>query len=447
MKLSEYKPRSCFLDLHNRNKRWAVVVAHRRAGKTVAMCADLVIAALECKHPRPQVAYLAPFRDQAKKVAWEYLKQLTKDFQTKKPNETELKITIHNGRGDESTIFVTGADNPDALRGLYLDAVVLDETGQIRPTAWYSVLRPALSDRKGWAIFAGTPAGRNFFWNMREEARINPETHILLELPASKTGIIDEQELADAKAAMTADAYAVEFECDFSAAVPGAFFAKDIDEAYADGRVRDLPYDPDLEVHVVGDLGFTDSCSWWVWQEGPEGIRVVDFYEADSRPIQHYIDWIFNLPGKKGTVWLPHDARAKSLQTGKSQIEQFLESGIHPKLVPELSVLDGIEASRLTLPHCWFDQQRCYDGIEHLRGYMREWDEKNQVYRSRPKHDQHSHASDAFRYLSLASTKRISKRIANLPIKEVNIGVETPKYGFCLEDIWDCGPRQSNRIG
>ena len=173
----------------------------------------------------------------------------------------------------------------------------------------------------------------------------------------------------------------------------------------------------------------------------------MDFYEADSRPIQHYIDWIRNLPGKKGTIWLPHDARAKSLQTGKSQIEQFLENGIQPRLVPELSVLDGIEATRLTLPLCYFDQARCYDGIEHLRGYMREWDEKNQVYRSRPKHDSHSHASDAFRYLSLATTRRIGKKIADLPQKEVNIGAETPKYGFCLEDIWDCGPRQSTRIG
>ena len=446
MKLQEYQPRECFLSLHNRKERWSVVVAHRRAGKTVAMCVELVLAALETQHPRPQVAYLAPFREQAKKVAWEYLKLLTKDVQTKKPNETELKITIHNNRGDESTIFVGGADNPDSLRGLYLDAVVLDETGQIRPSTWYSVLRPALSDRKGWAIFAGTPAGRNFFWNIREEARLNPTSHLLLELPASKTGILDAQELADAKAAMTEDAYRVEFECDFAAAIPGAFYAKDIDKAYEENRVQDLARDPDLPVHVVGDLGFTDSCSWWVWQDAPDGTRIVDFYEADSRPIAHYIDWIRSL-GKVGQVWLPHDARAKSLQTGKSMIEQFLAAGITPRLVPELSVLDGIEAARLTLPTCYFDQTKCYDGIEHLRGYSREWDEKNQMYRSRPKHDQHSHAADAFRYLALAA-KRISRRVDDAPT--VGLKPQEAKgahYAFSLDDIWDCGPVQSARIG
>jgi phage terminase large subunit len=147
-----------------------------------------------------------------------------------------------------------------------------------------------------------------------------------------------------------------------------------------------------------------------------------------------------------GEVWLPHDARAKSLQTGKSMIEQFLEAGITPRLVPELSVLDGIEAARLTLPFCHFDQTKCYDGIEHLRGYNREWDEKNQMYRSRPKHDQHSHASDAFRYLALAA-KRISRRVDDVPTVGLKQQAQGAHYAFSLNDLWDTGPVQSTRIG
>ena len=116
MNLSEYQPRQVFPPLHNRDKRWTVVVAHRRAGKTVAMCADLVIGALETALPKPQFAYLAPYREQAKRVAWTYLKELTKPLQSKPPNESELKITINNGHGGESTIYVAGADNYDALR-------------------------------------------------------------------------------------------------------------------------------------------------------------------------------------------------------------------------------------------------------------------------------------------------------------------------------------------
>jgi hypothetical protein len=219
VKLSEYAPRACFLSLHNRRARWSVVVAHRRAGKTVAMCADLVIGMLECSLPRPQAAYLAPFREQAKKVAWSYLKELTRDFWVKDPNESELKIVMRAHTGEEATIYVGGADSPDSLRGLYLDAVVLDEVGDMRPTAWYSVLRPALSDRQGWAIFAGTPRGKNLFWNLREEARLNPRTHILLELPASKTGILPPEELDAARAQMTEESYEIEYECSSLAAL------------------------------------------------------------------------------------------------------------------------------------------------------------------------------------------------------------------------------------
>lgn len=445
MNLNEYQPRSVFVPLHNRDKRWTVVVAHRRCGKTVAMCADLVIGALETALPKPQFAYMAPQRDQAKRVAWTYLKDLTRPMWSKPPNESELKITVNNGHGGESTIYVAGADNYDALRGMYFDGVVLDEVGQIRPSAWYKVLRPALSDRRGWAIFAGTPAGKNMFWNLREEARLNPDTHQLLELPASKTGIIHPDELRDAKVQMTPEAFEVEYECSFDAAVPGAYYAKQIGEAYEQGRIGAFPVDKDLPVHLVADLGFTDSCSWWGWQETPDGYRVVEFMEDDNQPIKHYIDWVKSRPYKVGKVWLPHDARAKSLQTGKSIIEQFLASGITPQIVTEMSLQDGIEAARLILPDCYFDETVTYDGVDHLRAYMREWDERTQTYRNKPKHDQHSHASDAFRYLALAARKKMRK--TGHVSKIASQRSQGAHYRFALEDIWDTAPVQSGRIG
>lgn len=444
MNLQEYVPRDVFKPLHRRDKRWTVVVAHRRAGKTVAMCADLVIGALETALPKPQFAYLAPQRDQAKRVAWAYLKDLTRPFWSKQPNESELKISINNGHKGESTIYVAGADNYDALRGMYFDGVVLDEVGQIRPSAWYTVLRPALSDRLGWAIFAGTPAGKNMFWNLREEARLNPGTHMLLELPASKTGIIHPDELRDAKAQMTEEAYLVEYECSFDAAVPGAYYAKLVGDAYEQGRVAAHAPDSAFPVNLVADLGYTDSCSWWGWQETPDGYRIVDFYEDDNQPIQHYIDWVKARPYRVGTVFLPHDARAKSLQTGKSIIEQFLTNGIRPSMVPEMSLQDGIEAARLVIPRCWFDEAKTYDGLEHLRAYMREWDERTQTYRNRPKHDQHSHAADSFRYLALAARPVMSKAKHEPKITSLAQGAS---YQFCLDDIWDTAPRQNARIG
>ena len=445
MNLQEYQPRDVFKPLHNRDKRWTVVVAHRRAGKTVAMCADLVIGALETNLPKPQFAYLAPQRDQAKRVAWGYLKDLTRPYWAKPPNEAELKITINNGHKGESTIYVAGSDNYDALRGMYFDGVVLDEIGDIRPSAWYSALRPALSDRRGWAIFAGTPKGKNLFWNLREEARLNPSTHLLIELPASKTGIIHPDELRDAKAQMTPETYEVEYECSFDAAIPGAYYAKLIGDAYAEGRIGKQVIDPELKVNLVADLGYTDSCSWWGWQETPDGYRVIEFYENDNQPIKHYIDWVKSRPYQVGEVFLPHDARAKSLQTGKSIIEQFLANGIQPKLVPELGLQDGIEAARLILPDCWFDEEITYDGVDHLRAYMREFDERMQTYRNKPKHDQHSHAADSFRYLALAARKAVRKTQGKTKI--ATVGAMGSNYAFALDDIWDTAPVQSGRIG
>lgn len=446
MDLNEYQPRECFLPLHKRDKRWAVVVAHRRAGKTVAVCADLVIGALETALPRPQFCYLAPLREQAKRVAWAYLKELTKPFWVKKPNEAELKIEIDNAHGNMSVIYVAGADNPDSLRGLYFDGVVLDEVGDMRPSTWYSVLRPALSDRGGWACFMGTPRGRNMFWSLREEARLNPESHLLLELPASHTGILPEGELRDARAQMTPETYAIEYECSFDASIPGSYFAREIGEIYGKGQIgsgENFKRDINFPVYVAGDLGFTDSCAWWVWQKAAGGIRILEYYEANSQPIAHYIEWIRSL-GNVETVYLPHDARAKSLQTGRSIVEAFLSAGIVPEIVPKMKFQDGIEAVRQVVPSCWFDEERTYEGLEHLRAYCREWDEKAGTFRDKPNHDSHSHAADAFRYLALSCGEFSSLKSLT------NIETETKMatlYSFSLEDLWASQAPPSRRIG
>ena len=446
MDLNAYQPRECFLPLHRRDKRWAVVVAHRRAGKTVAVCADLVIGALETALPRPQFAYLAPLREQSKKVAWQYLKDLTKPFWVKKPNEAELKIEMDNAHGGISIIYVGGADNPDSLRGLYFDGVVLDEVGDMRPSTWYSVLRPALSDRQGWACFMGTPRGRNMFWNLREEARLNPETHLMLELPASQTGILPEEELRDARAQMTPETYAIEYECSFDASIPGSYFAREIGEIYGKGQIgtgERFQRDPAFPVYVAGDLGFTDSCSWWVWQKAAGGIRVLDYYEANSQPIAHYIEWIRGL-GNVETVYLPHDARAKSLQTGRSIVEAFLSAGIVPEIVPKMKFQDGVEAVRQVIPKCWFDEERTYEGLEHLRAYCREWDEKGGTFRDKPNHDAHSHGADAFRYLALSCGEFSS--LVSLTNIETDTKTSTT-YSFTLEDLWATQAAPSRRIG
>ena len=155
-----YRPRSAFMPLHNGDKRWSVVVAHRRAGKTVACINHLIREALRTTRHDFRAAYIAPFYKQAKSVAWDYFKYYTKVIKGIQVNESEMRIDFANG----SRIQLFGADNADALRGLFFDYIVADEYGDWKPSVWQYVIRPALADRQGKAIIIGTPKGRNQFY-------------------------------------------------------------------------------------------------------------------------------------------------------------------------------------------------------------------------------------------------------------------------------------------
>ena len=203
-----YAPRPQFVAFHNRTERYAIGVAHRRAGKTVACINDLIRGALTCKRPNPRFAYLAPLFKQAKSIAWDYLKHYALAVPGTRVNESELRVDFPLG----GQVRLHGADNPDALRGIYLDGVVLDEYAQMRAQVWPEVIRPALADRLGWAAFIGSPMGRNAFCDLYEMAKADPAWFVF-RLKASETGLIPAQELEAARAAMSADQYAQEFGC------------------------------------------------------------------------------------------------------------------------------------------------------------------------------------------------------------------------------------------
>lgn len=209
----DYYPRKQFKMFHGSEKRWNIIVAHRRAGKTVATIRHLERAALTSNRENPRYAYIAPLYKQAKDVAWQYLKDGAAPLVQfgAKINESELRVDYPNG----GRVRLYGADRPDSLRGIYLDGVILDEAADMRPEIWSSVLRPALADREGWAVFIGTPKGRDSFYERWREAQANPQDWFALELRASRTGILPETELAAARAAMSEAEYNREFECSF----------------------------------------------------------------------------------------------------------------------------------------------------------------------------------------------------------------------------------------
>lgn len=394
-----YNPRPQFLPYHDRDTRWSCIVAHRRAGKTVATVNDIVERALYTKKPNARYSYIAPYYAQAKTIAWDYLRRSTENIALKQ-KESELSVVLPGEHGT-STVRLFGADNPDALRGTYHDGAVMDEYGDMKPSVWTQIILPALADRRGWATFIGTPKGRNHFYKIRERARTSVDW-LYLELKASQTGILDKEELEEMRAQMDEDEYAQEFECSFDAALKGAIYGKEMRLAEEEGRVStELSIDYEQKVPHVFDLGYTDDTASWAWQRRPGGYVLVNAYHNNFQPTEHYIEWLFQRPYDVGDVWLPHDARAKSLQTGRSIVEQFIAAGIKPRLVPNLSLKDGISAARKILPYCHFLLPHTYDGVEALKQYQRTFDEATKAFLQKPKHDWTSHYADAFRYFSL----------------------------------------------
>jgi hypothetical protein len=393
----DYKPRDQIRAFHNRKERFAIIVAHRRFGKTVAAINDLIRSCFEIDRPNVRVAYIAPYLSQAKAVAWDYALEFTRDIPEIKVNHSELRIDFLNG----ARFRLFGADNYNALRGLYFDAVVADEMADFPASAWSNVIRPALADRRGSATFISTPKGKNEFWKLWDEAQDDPNWFTAM-LKASDTSILDQEELDEARRTMGDDRYEQEFECSFEAAIQGAYYAKEMKEATEDGRITRVPYDRAASVITAWDLGIGDSTAIWFAQFVGQEIRIIDYYENSGVGLDHYAKVLLDKEYHYEQHILPHDVQVKELGTGKSRLETLDALGIRNiQIAPKLAVEDGIQAARTMIPKCWFDADNCTRGIEALRQYRRDFDEKLKTWRGRPLHDWTSHGADAFRYLAV----------------------------------------------
>lgn len=391
-----YEPRPLQRTVHASLKRFNSLVCHRRFGKTVLAVNQLIDSGLRCQLHRPQYAYIAPLRNQAKAVAWNYLLDYSAPFREEQPNIAELRVDLFNG----ARIQLFGADNPDALRGMYFDGVVPDEYGDMDPTIWTRVLRPAIADRKGWAMFIGTPKGQNGFYDLHMAAQDNPEWYAQV-FRASETGVVPADELAALRSTMTEAEYNQELECSFEAPNVGAYYGKEMAQADADKRITRVPWEPHIPVTTAWDLGIDDATAIWFVQQVNREVRVIDYYENSGEGLSHYAAQLKSKPYVYGEHLLPHDAEVKELGTGRSRVEVLYSLGIRASVVPLQRVEDGVNAVRLLLPRCWFDSEKCAKGIKALRQYQREWVDKLGTWRASPRHDWSSHGSDAFRYLAL----------------------------------------------
>lgn len=416
-----YTPRPLQAKLHRSFRRFNVAVCHRRFGKTVLAINELLDQAVRNPLHNPQYAYIAPTYGQAKKIAWNYLKEFAGDIPGMIVREGELAVIIHRQaviaedgtlikKADKITIWLLSAENPDSLRGLYLDGVILDEYGDMNPIIWSQVVRPALSDRftmslelddcpiQGWAIFIGTPKGQNHFFDRYEYAKENPKNWFAAIYKASETNIIHPDELEDARNEMSDDEFNQEYECDFNAAMTGAFFSKLLIQAEEEGRIGDFPFIPGAAVATFWDLGIADSMAIWFIQKVGSKYRVIDYLEDHGKGMDFYIKELQMRPYIYARHHLPHDANQRELSTGTTRMDTFQTMGLYPiDVVPKVQKkADAIHAVRQKLPLVEFNEMTTRQGVSALKNYQREWDAKAKIFKKDPKHDWTSHGSDAF---------------------------------------------------
>lgn len=409
----QYAPRQQFRAFHERSKRWACLVVHRRGGKTVAAINELIKGALTCQLRAPRFAYLAPFRQQAKNIAWDYLKHYSNPIPNRKVSEGELYCEFPNG----GRVTLYGADNFEALRGIYLDGVVVDEPADMDEEVWTSILRPALADRKGWGAWIGTPKGRNAFYRIYNRLGLDPDAYTM-RLPASESKIIAETELASARAAMSESAYNREFECSFDAAIEGAIYGEIIDNLRAQHRIADFPSETSHPAYTFWDIGMSDFGCVWLVQFVGRDILLLDYLSGTGQPASWYCAKIAEWERKHGVVarshFLPHDANSRDKGSGKTYVQSCQDAGLsHIRVVPRTpDIWLGINELRSLLPRCFIHKANCGTeimvegapptGLDCLEYYQRREETVNGTLSEMPVHNEFSHGCDALRTMSEA---------------------------------------------
>jgi len=394
-----YKPRKHQKEVHNNLKRFNVLVCHRRFGKTVLCINEILKKAMQNTLPRPRYYYLAPTYSMAKRTAWDYLKEYTGVLPNVQYHETELRADLPNG----ARIQLLGCERPDSLRGLYIDGVILDEVAQMPPRLWTEIIRPALSDREGWMVAIGTPQGHNAFFDLYDYAN-HQEGWYAETFKSSETGIISDLELNEAKHLMPEEVYEAEFECSFDSAALGSIYAKGLTKAEEDGRITKVPYQTDIKVNTFWDLGMQDKTAIWFVQIKGSAFHIIDYYENSGESLEFYASVLDEKKYLYDTHYLPHDANVRELGTGVSRVETAQSLGMRTSIVPKLSIDDGINAVRMILSRCWFDHEKCKDGLDALRQYRWAVSDKGEV-KNRPEHSWCSHAADAFRYFAVGNNQ------------------------------------------
>lgn len=402
---------SFFKDGYNR----AVYVWHRRAGKDL-FGLNLIIHSAFFKSVGTYW-HIFPTYNQGKKAIWtetditgrKYLDYIPKEL-IKSKNDQEMKIQFING----SVYQIVGSDNVDALRGAGIKGAVFSEYAEQRPTAW-EVIQPMIMATNGWSLFNFTPKGHNHAYELWEMAKLDDKWFTqLLTVDDTQEQVFSKEQIEQIKnefinRGKTLDLFNQEYYCSFNSAVEGAYYSEYLNKAEADNRITSVSYENRLLVDTWWDLGVNDTTAIWFTQQVGNEIRVIDFIEDNNKGLEHYIRLIKEKTYIYNSHNAPHDIAVREFTSGKARIDIAYDLGIKFDIVPNIPVADGINAARSIFNRCYFDKDKCKQGILALRNYKKQFDDLRNTFKVKPLHDWSSNASDAFRYLAVGISEHETK--------------------------------------
>lgn len=391
--------------------RRAVLVWHRRSGKDDL---GLHFTATQVVQYPANYWYLLPQANQARKAIWTAvdshtgIKRIDWAFPKElreNTNDQEMLIRFKNG----ATWQVVGSDNYQGVIGSGAFGIVYSEYMLSDPNSRL-FLEPILQENGGWAIFNGTPRGRNHFHGLYQLSLTEPGWFGQC-LTVKDTNALSAEELESYRRQLAMErgddeannAVAQEYYCSWDAAIPGSYYGKFIATLEAQERIGSVPHDPRHPVITAWDLGVGDSTAIWFCQRIGLELHLIDYYETSGVGADHYAKVVREKPYLYDYHILPHDADDREWgNNASSRVDSLKSLGVKPlRVLPRASLDDGINAVRILLQRgARFDRTRCQRGLDALRQYQRTWDDKLKVFSQKPLHDWASHGADALRYLA-----------------------------------------------
>ena len=389
----------------------AIAVYHRRAGKDKTMFNVLIKKALQRKGV---YYYFFPEYAQGRRVIWDgidgsgfkFLDHIP-DPLVQSKNSTDMKIVLTNG----SVIQVMGTDKFDKVRGSNPVGCVFSEFAFQNPKAW-NLIRPILGENGGWAIFNSSTNGKNHFYDLYQMAIKNPNWFVqnlnveqTLDLNGNRY-ITDDIIQEDRDSGMSEELIQQEYYNSWTANAQGFYYLSIIEDLESKGSISSLPHDPAVPVETWWDIGVNDyTCIWFTQTYGKE-VHVIDYYSSNNKGMDYFAKVLQNKNYVYRSHNFPHDIINIEFGTGRTRYEvaEELFKGTRLDIIQKLSKEEGRNAVRMILPNCKFDRVRCKEGLDGLRNYRKEWDEKHQTFKDTDVHDWASDPADAFRYLAVGIT-------------------------------------------